>query len=102
MVKHLTNADFNEAVSEGVVLVDFWADWCMPCKMLATIIDELAEKYDSVSFFKVNVDEEGGLAADFGVLGIPTIIIFKDGEVVETLVGVRPVEEFASALNGLV
>jgi thioredoxin 1 len=100
-IKNLTSNDFDDAVATGTVVVDFWADWCTPCKMLAPILDELAEKYEDVSVCKVNVDDEGQLAMRFGVQGIPSVLIFKEGELVQTLVGVRPIEDFEKVINTL-
>ena len=78
MVKRITD-NFNEEVLEkdGVVLVDFWAEWCGPCKMLGPVIDELAEEIEGVSFTKLNVDENGKIAMDYQVQSIPTVMIFN-------------------------
>ena len=84
--------NFNEEVLEkkGLVLVDFWADWCGPCKMLGPVIEELAEEVEGISVAKLNVDDNGKIAMDYQVQSIPTIMIFKDGELQERLVGFRP------------
>ena len=77
---HLTKADFGEKIKTGVALVDFWAEWCGPCKMAGPIIDELSTDYaGKVLVGKVDVDAEGELAQKFGVMSIPTVILFKDG-----------------------
>lgn len=88
----LTKANFNEVVGrDGTVLVDFWAPWCGPCRMLAPAISKLAEEYAGrVTVGKVNVDEEPELANRFGVSGIPTVLLFRDGQVVDSSVGFRP------------
>ncbi len=79
-ILNLTQETFDETIKNGTVLVDFWADWCGPCRMLAPVLDELAEKLgDRAVFAKVNVDEERELAMRFGVSSIPTVIVFKDG-----------------------
>lgn len=98
----LTTAEFSEKIekSNGVALIDFWASWCGPCRMLAPVIDEVAEDFaGKCDVYKVNVDEEGDLAAKFGIMSIPTLIIFKNGEAVGKLVGVVPKESIADAIN---
>ena len=99
MVKRITD-NFNEEVLEkdGVVLVDFWAEWCGPCKMLGPVIEELAEEIEGVNFTKVNVDENGKIAMDYQIQSIPTVMIFKDGELQEKLVGFKPKAEFIEVL----
>lgn len=99
-ILHLTTADFKESIANGRVLVDFWAGWCGPCKMLAPVIDELAaEKGDKVKVAKVDVDAEGALAAEYGVMGIPTVILFEDGKEKERFVGVRAKEDYVAAID---
>ncbi len=90
-----------EVVNSDVpVLVDFWAPWCGPCKMIGPIIEELAGEFgDKVKIGKVNVDNNQDLAAKFGIRGIPTVMLFKGGESINSFVGVRPKEDLASALN---
>ncbi len=96
----LTSASFDERTASGVSLVDFWASWCGPCRMLSPVIDEIAEEFaGKCSVYKVNVDEEGELAVKFGIMSIPTLIFFKDGEVINKLVGVVPKEEITAILE---
>ena len=77
--------------SDKPVLIDFWAPWCGPCRMLSPVISEIAEEYgDKVKVCKVNVDDEGELAASFNVMSIPTLVVVKDGKVTNSAVGVRP------------
>lgn len=98
----LTVAEFSNKVSDknGVVLVDFWASWCGPCRMLAPIVDELADDFAGrVDIYKVNVDEESELAAKFGIMSIPTLIVFKNGEVFDSLRGVVPKDSIAGVLE---
>lgn len=97
----LTDENFQKEVEEskGVVLVDFWASWCMPCQMLGPVIEEIAEETQDAKVGKLNVDESPQTAGKHEVMSIPTVKIFKDGEVVETLVGVRPKDDYLEAIK---
>ena len=88
-ITNLTAETFDEVVgaAEGPVLVDFWAEWCGPCKMIAPILDEIAAEHDNLSIAKVNVDEAGEIAQRYQVMSIPTLIVFNDGEVAKRMVG---------------
>ncbi len=102
MATEITKSNFESIVmqSDKPVLVDFWAAWCGPCRMLAPTIDKLYEDYsDKAVIGKVNVDEENELAARFGVRSIPTVVLFKNGKAVEQVVGVRPYESFTQILD---
>ena len=102
MAKNITKAEFEREVmlSEGLTLVDFWASWCGPCRMVSPIIDQLSEEYaGKVNVCKVNVDEESALASEYAVVSIPTIIIFKNGKPVEKVVGVRSFDDFCDIID---
>jgi thioredoxin 1 len=95
-----TEANFKSSVASGVTLVDFWAEWCGPCKMIAPAIEELAQEYEGkANIGKVDVDEAGELAQEYGVSSIPTLIVLKDGQEVKRFVGVTPVAELRKALD---
>jgi thioredoxin 1 len=93
------NFDSEVLQSEGAVLVDFWAPWCGPCRQIAPMIDELANENPGVKVGKVNIDDNPGVATRFGISSIPTLLIFKGGEVSESFVGVRPKSALQAALD---
>ena len=96
----LTVENFDETINSGRVLVDFWADWCMPCKMLAPIIEELAaELAGEVVVAKLDTEQVFEIAERYGVMSIPTVILFKDGLEMTRLVGVQPKEAYLNALT---
>mgnify|MGYP000792229572 CR=1 FL=1 len=92
MVHNVTEKNFEELVTknEGTVPLDFWANWCGPCRMMGPVVDEIAQSRSDVLVGKVNVDEEGELAQRFNVLSIPTFIVFKQGKEVSRVMGSRP------------
>lgn len=97
----LTTSNFDATVQEGVTLVDFWAEWCAPCRMMTPVLDELAGEYDGkVQIGKINVDNEPDLAMKFDVSSIPTLIVFKNGEISKRFIGVTSKSELAEALDG--
>lgn len=100
-VKHFKTADFVQTVgNEPLVMVDFWADWCGPCRMLGPVIEDLADRYEGKAVVgKVNVDDEQELAIRYGVMSIPTVIFFKDGKEIDRKVGVMPESAFTEVLD---
>lgn len=102
-VPELTNGEFDEFVKEGVVVVDFFAEWCMPCLMMAPIIEELSEKFKGkINFGKVNVDDNQEAARKFKVSSIPNFVVFRDGEPVEQFIGAMSYEDFEERLEKFV
>lgn len=91
-VINITNNNFNDEVikSEKPVLIDFWASWCGPCKMLSPVVDKVAAEHPEIKVCKVNIDEQEALAEHFGIMSIPTLMVFKDGKPVKQSVGVIP------------
>ena len=101
-VEHLTEDNFVEKTASGVVLVDFFATWCGPCRMLSPIIEEIGEECDgSFEVYKIDIDEAEDVAMDYSVMSVPTLIFFKDGEEAERLIGVRPKNEITGVIEGL-
>jgi thioredoxin len=101
----VTDSTFSEEVLgfPGAVVVDFWASWCAPCKMMSPVIDELSAKYaGKIKFAKMNVDENRITPAKYSIQGIPALLVFKKGEVVKNLVGARPKEELERELRGFI
>ena len=99
-VLHLGKNTFDAAVSSGKpVLVDFYADWCGPCRMVSPIVDEIANERSDVTVGKINVDDEPELAQAFGIVSIPTLVVMKDGKVASTVVGVRTKDQILQMLS---
>lgn len=100
LIEHLTSQNFAHKTKSGVVLVDFWADWCMPCKMMAPILNEVAEATEgTATIYKLNVDEQQQVAAQYGIRSIPTMILFKDGKEMERIIGVKSKEAVIASIN---
>ncbi len=105
MVKELTKANFEQEVmlSDKPVLVDFWASWCGPCKMVSPIIDSLADEYEGkIKVCKVNVDSESSLATEFAVVSIPTVVLIKNGKIVDKSVGAKSFDDFCDMIDKVV
>jgi thioredoxin 1 len=99
MEKILTDSNFKDEIVEGLVLVDFWAPWCAPCRMLGPILEEVSKELDDITIGKLNVDENPQTAQEFQVMSIPLVILFKDGEAVESMIGLRPKEAYLEAIE---
>jgi len=101
---HFTDDSFENEVSkyDGVALVDFWAPWCGPCQALGPVIEEISNEYEGkAKVGKVNVDEEREVAEKYMVMSIPSVMVFKNGELVNTLVGLRPKEDYLDAIDSV-
>ena len=105
MALEITDSNFEETVlkNDKPVMVDFWAEWCGPCRMVGPIIDELSEEYEGKAIIgKVDIDSNQQYAAQFGVRNIPTVLVFKDGELVDRKVGVSSKNDYAQAIDKLI
>ena len=100
-VLNITDTNFESEVlsSEQPILIDFWASWCGPCRMLSPVIDKIADKVSDIKIGKVNVDEQPELARQFGVMSIPTLVVMKNGQVTQQSVGVQPKEAILSMIR---
>lgn len=100
MVEAITDANFEEKTSEGVTLTDFWATWCGPCRMQSPVVEQLADEIgDKVTFSKMDVDQNPQTAQNFGIMSIPTLLVKKDGAVVDAIVGYHSKEQLTKVLN---
>lgn len=98
----LTKENFQETIQSGLSLVDFWAPWCGPCRMLSPVIDKLAQDYgEKANICKVNTDEQDELAAQYGIRSVPTILFFKDGQVVDQIIGATSEQTLKAKIDSL-
>ena len=100
MITNITKENFDKEVmqAEGTVLIDFWAAWCGPCRMIAPAVEKIAEERPDVKVCKVNIDDEQELAIKYGVMSIPTLMVVKNGEIANKAIGLRPKEEIEALL----
>ncbi|WP_429970716.1 thioredoxin [Fructilactobacillus sp. Tb1] len=98
MVHEITDANFEQETSKGLVVIDFWATWCGPCKMQGPVIEELAEEDKNIKFCKIEVDDNQKTASSLGIMSIPTLLIKKDGKIVDQIVGYHPKEQLQKML----
>ena len=99
----LTEANWEtEAINaKGLIMVDFWAPWCGPCRMVSPVIDEIADEMDNVKIGKLNTDEQPAIASRYGIMSIPTVMFFKGGKVVDQIIGAVPKESYVQKINSL-
>lgn len=101
--EHLSESNFEQKIAQGVVLVDFFATWCGPCKMLSPIIEEINdEKDESFSVYKVDIDACEDIALDYAIMSVPTLIVFKDGQEAARMIGVQPKTEIVNTVRSIV
>ncbi|MGE7762385.1 thioredoxin [Peribacillus sp. NPDC097895] len=99
-IKHVTDDNFASEIKEGLVLVDFWAPWCGPCKMIAPVLHEIDDEMgDQVKIVKLNVDENSNTTSEYGVMGIPALLLFKDGEKVDQAIGFQAKEAISALIE---
>ena len=99
MLKHANESNFNEMTGKGLVLVDFFATWCGPCKMLGPVLEDMASDRDSIDIVKVDIDESMNLARQYGIMSVPTLVLFKDGQVVAQTSGFQPQESIQQFID---
>lgn len=99
-IVNVTDDNFSQETADGLVLIDFWAPWCGPCKMIAPVLEEIdSEMGDKVKIVKLNVDENQDTAGRYGIMSIPTLLLMKDGNIVDQVIGFQPKENLVSVIN---
>lgn len=98
-VININDSDFQDQIASGLTLVDFWAEWCAPCRMVSPIVEELSVEMPNIKFAKLNVDENNQVPQTFGITAIPTLVLFKDGELVDRVVGLLPKPQLKKILE---
>lgn len=99
MIETATSQDFNEKTAQGLSFTDFWATWCGPCRMQSPVVEQLANEMDNVNFYKVDVDANPEIAGQLGIMSIPTMVIKKDGQIVDTIIGYHDKASLAEVLK---
>ena len=99
MVKEIKEKDFNDVIKNGNVLIDCYATWCGPCRMLSPILDEISNEESTYKFYKLDVDESSNIAKEYKIMSIPTILLFNDGKLKETVVGLKSKNEIKELLK---
>lgn len=99
MLKHANESNFQEMTGKGLVLVDFFATWCGPCRMLGPVLEDMANDRDSIDIVKVDIDESMNLARQYGIMSVPTLVLFKDGQVVAQTGGFQPKESIQQFID---
>ena len=99
MLKHANESNFQEMTGKGLVLVDFFATWCGPCRMLGPVLEDMANDRDSIDIVKVDIDESMNLARQYGIMSVPTLILFKDGQVIAKTGGFQPKESIQQFID---
>lgn len=99
MLKHANESNFQEMTGKGLVLVDFFATWCGPCRMLGPVLEDMANDRDSIDIVKVDIDESMNLARQYGIMSVPTLVLFKDGQVVAKTSGFQPKESIQQFID---
>ncbi len=99
MLKHANESNFQEMTGKGLVLVDFFATWCGPCRMLGPVLEDMANDRDSIDIVKVDIDESMNLARQYGIMSVPTLVLFKDGQVVAKTGGFQPKESLQQFID---
>lgn len=102
MLIDLNDTNFEQTLARGVVIVDFWASWCGPCKMISPVLEEFASEHPEIAVGKINVDDYPDIAGQFGVLSIPTLLFFKDGKLMDTSIGVISKAVLKNKANALI